>query len=97
MANADFTVHTISSKNWLAADTALSSATSIAQFVQGVTLRLPRGEDLNLNSEEVTGLYHVMQDLIDRIKQAKQLVEQGDGSAAGIIEMHLSQEADGAK
>lgn len=76
MANADSTVHTISSKNWLAACEALSSGAAVAQFVQGMTLHSPRDEDLLLSASELTGLYHVMQDLIDRIKQAKGLIEQ---------------------
>ena len=79
MADANSTVRAISNKNLLVAVAALSGATAIAQFVQGITLRSHRDEDLHLNGGEVTGLYYVMQDLIDKIKQASDLVsQQGD-------------------
>ena len=73
MAEADSTVLT-SAK--LAAMDALSNAAAVAQFVQGITL-IPRGDgEIHLHKGQVTGLFYVMQDLIDRINRAAGLVDQ---------------------
>lgn len=95
MAEADSTVGTIGNKNLLAAGNALSGATAIAHFVQGVTLRSPRGEDLTLCGEEVTGLYYVIQDLIDKIKLAVDSL--GSNAGAFALKTSGSQEIGGAK
>lgn len=52
---------------------ALSEASSIAEFVQGIT-DLARGEDLHLQAGQVTGLYHTIQHLIDRITFAGNII-----------------------
>lgn len=52
----------------------LESAAKVAQFVQGITLRVDQGGGVHLHSGEVSGLYYVMQNLIDRINKAKDLM-----------------------
>lgn len=52
---------------------ALSEASSIAEFVQGIT-DLAMGEDLHMPAGQVTGLYHTLQHLISRINFAENFI-----------------------
>lgn len=52
----------------------LSHAAYIARFVQGITIRGKTDEGLNMGAGEVTGLYFVMDDLIDRIEKANEMI-----------------------
>jgi hypothetical protein len=49
----------------------LDEAAGIARFVQAVTLAPGAGGELHLSAEQLTGLYYVMQTLIDGITSAK--------------------------
>lgn len=73
MADADSTALTSAKLDAL---NTLSHAAAVAEFVQGITLVPGIGGEIHLHKGQVTGLYYVMQDLIDRINLAAGLVDQ---------------------
>lgn len=77
MADADSTTRTISinTSKWINACDALSTAKAIAEFVQGMALHAPRGEGVHLQPGELTGLFYVMNGLIDQITLAEVALE----------------------
>lgn len=50
------------------AEDILEHAAYVAKFVQGITLRTDSNGEIEMHSGEVTGMYYVLEDLIDRIK-----------------------------
>lgn len=57
----------------------LSEARFIAEFVQSITL-VSRGKGVVLDSGATSGLYYVMQDMLDRIKRSEELLSDVDDS-----------------
>lgn len=54
----------------------LSEARAVATFVQGITLVSGPVRDLHLSAGQVSGLFYTMEDLIDRIRRAEDMLEQ---------------------
>lgn len=71
----------------------LSEARGVAAFIQGITLA---GGDLHLGAGQVAGLYCTLQDLIDRIRRAEDLVGQIEFTEKPENETHAA-EQDGAQ
>ncbi len=59
--------------NLVQAQDVLSEARFIAEFVQSITL-VAHGRGVNLDPSQTTGLYYVMQDMLDRVKRSEALL-----------------------
>ncbi|WP_137719955.1 hypothetical protein [Methylobacillus flagellatus] len=78
MANADTTLRTDIITR-LDALGALDQAYAIAAFLQGV-LTLKSNDGIVMDPNEVTGLYYIMEDMKDRIKQSSHILTKATNS-----------------
>lgn len=54
----------------------LSEASAMASFIQSISLSVPSDGTITLQSEQVTGFYFTMRAAIDRIEEAKALIDE---------------------
>ncbi len=66
---------TLNWSDWSDADTKLSEASYLAEFIQSISLNVRAGECVTLQPGQLTGFYFAMQSAMDRIAEARALLD----------------------
>jgi hypothetical protein len=53
----------------------LSEARSLSEFVQSIAINAPSNESVTLSAQQLSGFGYAMQDVIDRVKEAEEIVD----------------------
>ena len=73
MANTDSTTHDTTRALINAVDL-LSEAQSLAGFVQSIAINAPCKQSIQLSAQQLSGFGYAMQDMIDRVKEAAEII-----------------------
>ena len=60
----------------LDANDKLREAAYLAEFIQSISLNVPRDGGITLQGGQLTGLYYAMKNTIDRIREAETLIDE---------------------